>query len=113
MSNPQSISNQIQKLQSEYNKKLKELNRQLEQAIIKEKANMIVQMGINPKDSIMNLNLSNRANIILNHMGVKTIEDLLKLTISYLMEQRNCGKKILTEIERLFEEQLGLELPLK
>jgi DNA-directed RNA polymerase alpha subunit len=44
-------------------------------------------------------------------MGIKTIGDLLKLSISYLMEQRNCGKKILTEIERLFEEQLGLELP--
>ena len=111
MSNPQSISNQIQKLQSEYNKKIEELHRQLEASILKEKANMLVQMGINPKDSIISLNLSNRANIILNGMGIKTIGDLLKLSISYLMEQRNCGKKILTEIERLFEEQLGLELP--
>ena len=111
MNNLQSVSNQIQKLQSEYNKKLKELNRQLEEAIRQEKMKGLVQINIEPKDSITSLDLSVRAYNILKGMDINTISSLLKLRQSDLLEERNCGKTTLTEIQRLFEEQLGLELP--
>ena len=111
MNNPQSILNQIQKLQSQYNKKLKELNLQLEQAIRLEKMKGLVKINIEPKDSITSLDLSVRAYNILKGMGIKTISGLLKLRQSDLMEERNCGKTTLTEIQTLFEDQLGLQLP--
>jgi DNA-directed RNA polymerase alpha subunit len=114
MNNLQSISNQIQKLQSEYNKKMKELNRQLEEAIRLTKVESLTQTQINPLAPVTDLDISFRAYQVVKHMGVKTIGDLLKLTVSDLMKTRNCGKKTLTEIEYfIFEKQLGLELPLK
>lgn len=111
MNNLQSVSNQIQKLQSEYNKKMKELNRQLEEAIRLAKVESLTQTQISPLSPVTDLDISFRAYQVVKHMGVKTIGDLLKLTVSDLMKARNCGKKTLTEIQRLFEEQLGLELP--
>ena len=112
MKNIQNLSNQIQKLQSEYNKKMKELNRQLDEAIRLAKAESLTRIDINPLSPVTDLDISFRAYQVVKHMGVKTIGDLLKLTVSDLMEARNCGKKTLTEIEYLiFEKQLGLELP--
>ena len=114
MNNLQSISNQIQKLQSEYNKKMKELNHQLEEAIRQEKMIALNQININPKDSITSLDLSVRAYNILKGMGINTISSLLKLTKTKLMAQANCGAMTYREIAyRVFEDQLGLELPLK
>ena len=113
MNNLQSISNQIQKLQSEYNKRMKELNRQLEEAIREEKMRGLVQININPKDSITSLDLSVRAYNILKRMGINTIGSLLKLTEAKLMAQPNAGGMTRREMHILFEGQLGLELPLK
>ena len=114
MNNLQSLSNQIKRVQAEYNKKLKELNRQLEEAIRQEKMIALNQININPKDSITSLDLSVRAYNILKGMGINTISSLLKLTKTKLMAQPNCGAMTYTEIAyRVFEDQLGLELPLK
>jgi DNA-directed RNA polymerase alpha subunit len=114
MNNLQSLSNQIKRVQSEYNKKLKELNRQLEEAIRQEKMIALNQININPKDSITSLDLSVRAYNILKGMGINTIGSLLKLTKTKLMAQPNCGAMTYREIAyRVFEDQLGLELPLK
>ena len=111
MNNLQSLSNQIQELQAEYNKKMAELNRELEVALHLEITQILSKINVEPKDSIAIFNLSNRANIILKKMGVTTISDLLKLTKTDLLAQPNFGKKLLTEMERLFEDRLGLELP--
>lgn len=114
MNNLQTISNQIQKLQSEYNKQMKELNRQLDEAIRLAKAESLTLIDINPNDKVTTLDISFRAWNVIKQMGVVTIGDLLKLTETDLIQQRNCGAKTRNELKYdVFETQLGLELPLK
>jgi DNA-directed RNA polymerase alpha subunit len=106
------ISTKIQKLQSEYNKKMKELYKELEIAIHLEHLSSLNHIEINPNDMVTVLDISVRAYNVIKYMGIVTVGDLLKITESQLLKERNCGAKTRNEIKYdIFEKQLGLELP--
>lgn len=62
-----------------------------------------------PDKSIAELDVSVRARIILNGLGVNTLSELTKLTRTQIHETRSAGQTTLTEIERVLEEH-GLSL---